>query len=66
MCYKAILRCFFLFDSILDQYKAQEIREIVSCFFISFLIVYFPYKYITQKMCDKAVDEFSSSIETYS
>ena len=63
MCYKAILRCFFLFDSIPDQYKAQEIREIVSCFFISFLIVYCPYKYITQKMSDKAVGDSLAALK---
>ena len=29
MCYKAVRRCFFVFDSISDQYKTHEICDIV-------------------------------------
>ena len=39
-------RCFFVFDSILDQYKIQEICDIVV-FLHPFLIVYCPNKYKT-------------------
>ena len=35
MCYKAVHRCFFVFDSIPDQYKIQEISDIVV-FYILF------------------------------
>ena len=47
---------FFVFDSIPDWYKTQEICDRV----VSedpFLIVYFPDKYKTQRMCDEAVDD---------
>ena len=47
---------FFVFDSIPDQYKTQEMCDRV----VSedpFLIVYCPDKYKTQRMCDEAVDD---------
>ena len=47
---------FFVFDSIPDQYKTEEmcIRVVSED---PFLIVYCPDKYKSQKMCDKAVDD---------
>ena len=47
---------FFVFDSIPDWYKTQEMCERV----VSenpFLIVSYPYKYKTQRMCDEAEKE---------
>ena len=35
MCYRAVYRCFFVFESITDQYENQEICD-VAVFFISF------------------------------
>ena len=46
---------FFVFDSIPDQYKTQEICDIVVSLY-PFLIVYCPDKYKTQRMCDEAAD----------
>ena len=45
----------FLFDSIPEQYKTQEMCNTVASNDPS-LIVYCPDKYITPQMCDKAVD----------
>ena len=56
MCDKAINKCYFVFDSIYDWYKTQE--TVTDVFLkIFFLIVYYPDKYKTQIMCDKAVDD---------
>ena len=46
----------FVFDSIPDQCKTQEICDIVT-FLYPFLIVYCPDKYKTQGMCDQVVDD---------
>ena len=51
---KVVHKCFFVFDSILDRYKTQEICDIVVSLH-PFLIVYCPDKYKTQKLCDKTV-----------
>ena len=59
MCYRAVHRCFFVFDSILDQYKTQEICDIVVSSY-PFLVVYCPDKYIPQKMCDEADDSLAA------
>ena len=53
---------FFVFDSIPDQYKTQEVYDIVVSLY-PFLILYCPDKYITQKMVDETVDD---SIVAYS
>ena len=56
MCNKAVTRCVFVFDSIPDRYKTQEIRyRVVSG--DPFLFVYCPDKYITHKMCDESADD---------
>ena len=52
---------FFVFDSVPDHYKAQEICD--GCLGISFLIVYCPDKRITQKMCDEAVDDSLAALK---
>ena len=54
MCNKAVHRCFFVFDSIPDQYKTHEICDIVVSVY-PFSTVYCPDKYITQKMCEKGI-----------
>ena len=46
MCHRAIYRCFFVFDSISDKYKIQEIT--FSLYFA--FIVYCLCEYITQEM----------------
>ena len=52
---------YFVFNSIPDWYKTQEICDgVVSE--NPFLIVYCPDKYITQRMCDESVDD---SLTTY-
>ena len=56
MCYRAVHRCFFVFDSIPDQYKTQEICDLAVSLY-PFLILYYPDKYITQRMWDEAVDD---------
>ena len=46
----------FVFDAVPDQYKTQEICDIVVSLY-PFLIVKCPDKYKTQKMCDEDVDD---------
>ena len=48
MCYKAVNRCFFVFDSIPDQNKTEIFVIVVSLY--PFLIVFCPDKYKTKKM----------------
>ena len=56
MCNKVVTRCVFVFDSIPDRYKTQEMRyRVVSG--DPFLFVYCPDKYITHKMCDESADD---------
>ena len=53
---------FFVFDSIPDCYKTQEMCESV----VSenpFLIVYCPDRYKTQRMCDEAFDECPAALK---
>ena len=49
MCDKAVNTCFFVFDSIPDQYKTQEMYDTVLSKDSS-LIVYCPDKHKTQRM----------------
>ena len=59
---KHLIDAFFVFDSILDQYKTQEIcNRVVSE--DPFFIVYCPDKYITQKVCDEAVDDSLATLK---
>ena len=63
MCNQAVKICFFVFDSIPDQYKTQEICDLVVPLYPS-LIVYCPDKiYITQRMCDEAVDDSLAALK---
>ena len=56
---EAVNRCFFVFDSILNQYKSQEMCDrVVSK--DSVLIVYWPAKYI---MCNAAVDDSLAALK---
>ena len=56
---------FFLFDSIPDQYKTQEMCDrVVSG--NPFFIVYCPDKYKTQKICDEAVHDSLAALKLIS
>ena len=46
----------YLFDSIPDKYKTQEIYNLANSSYFPF-IVYCPCKYLTQQMCDEAVGD---------
>ena len=48
MCDKAVNKCVFVFDSTRDQYKTQEICDVVVSLY-PFLIVYCPDQCKTQK-----------------
>ena len=52
----------FVFNSIPDHYKTQDIYEIVVSRY-PFLIVYYPDKCKTQKMCDEAVDHCLAALK---
>ena len=52
----------FVFHSIPDQNKTQEICVIVVLLY-PFLAVYCPDKYIIQKMCDEAVDNSIATLK---
>ena len=62
MCNKAVNRCFFIFDSIPNQYKTQEMCDMVVYEDPS-LIVYCPDKCKTQRMCDEAVDDSLAALK---
>ena len=53
---------FLVFDSIPDQYKTQEIGDVVL-YLYPFLIAYYPDKYKIQKMCDEAVDDCLAALK---
>ena len=55
----------FLFDSIPDHYKTQEICDIVVSLYL-FLIVYCPDKSINQKVCDESIDNFLAPLKLIS
>ena len=62
MCDKAVNRCFFVFDSIPDRYKTQEMcARVVSEDFC--LMVYCHEKYKTQRICDEAVDDYLAALK---
>ena len=62
MCHKAVKRYFFVFDSIPNRYKTQEMCDkVVSK--APFLIVYWPYKYKTLRICDKAIDDCLAALK---
>ena len=52
----------FVFDSIPDWYKPQDMCERVAPE-DPFLIVYCPYKYKTQRICDEAVDDCLAAVK---
>ena len=49
-------------DSIPDQYRTQEICDIIIMLY-PFLIVHCPNEYTSQKMCDEAVDDSLASLK---
>ena len=59
---KQSIDVFFVFVSILDQYKTQAICNIVASLY-PFLIVYCLDNYKTQKMCDEAVDDSLAALK---
>ena len=65
MCDNAVNRCFFVFYSIPDQYKTQELCYIVIPEDPS-LIVYCPDKYKTQRMRDEAVEDCLAALRLVS
>ena len=66
MSYKEVNRYVFVFDSIPDQYKTQELYDIVVSLY-SFLIAYYPDKYIFHKKNVRRSNwsYVSSRIESY-
>ena len=61
-CYKQFIYVFFVFDSIPDQNITQEKNDIVVSLY-PFLIVYCVDKYVTQRMCDEAVDDSLAALK---
>ena len=53
---KLFIDVFFVFYSIPDQYKTKEKGKLVVSLYFPF-IVYCPYKYITQEICDETCDD---------
>ena len=51
-----------LFDFIPDQYKTQEICDLVVSLY-PFLKLHCPDQYITQRMCDEAVDDSPAALK---
>ena len=62
MCHKVVNKCFFVFDSVSDRNKTQEMCDTVISEDPS-LIVYCPDKYKTQGMCDEAVDDCLTALK---
>ena len=62
MCNRAAYRCFFVFHSIHDKYKSQEICNLPVSLYPPFM-VYCPYKYITREMCDETVDDSLAALK---
>ena len=53
---------FFVFNSIPDQYKTQEMCDVVVSL-NPFLIIYCPDEYKIQRMCDEAVDDSLAALK---
>ena len=62
MCDKAVNRCFFVFDSIPNKYKIQDMCNSIICQ-DSLSIRYVPDQYKTQQTCDKAVDDCLAALK---
>ena len=60
MCHRAVH--IFVFDSIPDKYKTQEICNLAVSLYFPF-IVYCPCKYITQEMWDEAVNDSLAALK---
>ena len=58
MCDKAVNRYYFVFDSIPDRYKIQEM-----CDEDPFFKVYCPDKCVLQKLCYEAIDESIATLK---
>ena len=62
MCDKAVTTWLFLFDSTPEFCKTQEMwGKVIYKFF--FILKYFLDKYKSQKMCDKTVDDYLSTLK---
>ena len=62
MCDKAVNKCHFVFDSIPDQFKTQEMRNKII-FDGPFKLKYCHDRHKTQEMCDKVVDNFLPALK---
>ena len=62
ICEKAVNRCFFVFDSIPDQHRTQEICDTIVYEDPSLIIYCCPDKYKTKRMFDSVVSEDPSLI----
>ena len=54
MCDQAANTCFFVFDSVPNQYMTLEMCDRV----VPFMLIHCPSRYKTQKMHDKTVDDY--------
>ena len=54
---------FFVFKSIPDRYKTEMCKRVVSE--EPFVIIYSPYRYKTQKMCDEAADDYLGALNFF-
>ena len=61
--FKAVDTCPFVFDSVPDQYKTQEMCD--KAFTNDPFMIYCLYRYKTQEMCDEAVDDFLSALKSF-
>ena len=65
MCDKAVDQCLFVFDSVFDQYKTQEMCDkIVSE--DPFKLEYCHDRYKSQENCNKAADDFLPALKVTS
>ena len=62
MRHRAVHRYFFVFDVSPDKYKIQEICNLAVSLYFPFR-VYCPYEYITQEMCDEAVNDSLAALK---
>ena len=62
MCDGAFHGCLLVFDVIPDKYKTQGICNLAVSLYFPF-IVYCPYKYITQEMCDEAANDSLAALK---
>ena len=62
MCVKAGYTCPFIFDSVPDQYKTQEVCNKAASH-DPFMLKSYLDRYNSQKVCDKNVDDFPPALK---